>query len=114
MNRKHSQAALIRMLESGIREIGDLDSKRFYIVVRDVKATGSPITKLQAFVVVRFLPAGGPFCCGEPSCYSKAFRDSGSEELGDFVRRKMSLQHEVSVELKVIVEFYDGIQFSQH
>lgn len=109
---KQSHGALVRLLESGIREIGDLRSDRFFIIVRVVVVSGSPPTKLLASVLVRFLPAGAPFCCGEPSCYSAVFRDDGAKELGDYMRRKMNLQHTVSVALNVAAEDYDDISFS--
>ena len=112
MPSKHSKSELIRLIESGIREVGDLDSNRFYIIARDVVVSGSPPTSVQASVLVRFLPDGAPFCCGEPSCYSRVFRDAGMIELGDFLRRKMNLRHEISVELGVSVEYFEDIVFT--
>ena len=112
MATKQSQAELVRLLESGIREVGGLDRRRFFIIVHNVIATGSPPERLVASVLVRFLPDGAPYCCGEPSCYSRAFRDDGIAELGDFLQRKMNLRQTVSVELKVRTEYYDGISFS--
>ncbi len=114
MTNKHSQAALIRLLESGIREVGDLDKDRFFIIVQNVVASGSPPDKIIASVSVRFLPGGAPYCCGEPGCYSRVFRDDGLEELGDFVRREMNLKQTVSVELNVYTKYYNGIRFSAH
>ncbi len=114
MPSKHSHAALIRMVEAGIREVGDLPSNRFYILVRDVKVSGSPPTSMQVSVLVRFLPSGSPYCCGEPGCYSSVFRTEGIEELGDYLRRKMNLKHSVTVELKPSVEYYDDIAFTAH
>ena len=103
---------MIRMLEAGIRDVGDVDPNRFCVIVRDVVVSGSPPTKLRASVLVRFLPAGEPFCCGEPACYSPVFSDEGAVELGDELRRSMKLQHTVSVDLCVDVEYYDGISFT--
>lgn len=114
MATKQSQATLIRLLESGLREVGDLDKGRFFIIVQNVVASGSPPDSLVASVSVRFLPGGAPYCCGEPSCYSRVFRDDGIADLGDFMRRKMNLRQTVSVELKVHAEYYDGISFSAH
>ena len=114
MATKHSQAELIRLLESGIREVGDLDTRRFFIIVSNVVASGSPPHSLVASVLIRFLPDGAPYCCGEPGCYSRVFRDDGLADLGDFLRRKMNLTQSVSVELKVRTEYYDGISFSAH
>lgn len=114
MSSKHSQAELIRIVESGIREVGDLDPRRFFILVRNVIASGSPPDQLKASVLVRFLPAGAPYCCGEPSCYSPVFGHNGMVELGDYVRREMHLRQTVAVELNTSVEYYDGIVFSAH
>ena len=112
MNTKQSQAELTRLLDSGIRDVGDLSKDRFFILVQNVIASGSPPDQIRASVSVRFLPAGAPYCCGEPSCYSGVFRAGGAEELGDYIRRKMNLRHTVSVELDVRAEYYDGIVFS--
>ena len=114
MATKQSQAELIRLLETGIREVGDLEPNRFFIMVRNVVATGSPPSLLRASVLLRFLPGGEPYCCSEPGCYSSVFRDTGIDELGDYMRRKMSLHHAVSVDLHLDVEYYDDISFSSH
>jgi hypothetical protein len=112
MTTKRSKAALIRLVENGIRDVGDIPSDKFYVLVRDVDTTGSPPTRVVASVMVRFLPSGAPYCCGEPGCYSRVFREDGAEELGDFLRRKMNLRHMVTVELNVSVEYFDGIEFA--
>ena len=112
MPSKQSQAELIRLLESGIREVGDLDKRRFFIIVSNVIASGSPPERIVASVLVRFLPDGAPYCCGEPGCYSQVFRDSGMATLGELLQRKMNLRQPVSVELKVRPEYHDGISFS--
>lgn len=114
MATKKSQATLVRLLESGLREVGDLDKARFFVIVQNVVASGSPPDRIVASVMVRFLPGGAPYCCGEPSCYSRVFRSDGMAELGDFLRRKMNLRQTVAVELKVRSEYYDGISFSAH
>ena len=114
MSKKHSQAELIRLLESGIREVGDLPKERFHVMVRAVKQSGSPPSRLVAAVVVHFLDDGKPFCCGEPACYSYVFRDAGLAELGDYVRRQMRLLQNVTVELKVDVQYFEGIEFTAH
>lgn len=112
MPSKQSQAELIRLLESGIREVGDLDSQQFFIIVSNVLVTGAPPENISASVSVRFLPDGAPYCCGEPGCYSRVFRENGLAELGDFMRRKMNLRQPVSVELNVHPIYFEGITFS--
>lgn len=114
MKTKQSRAALIRLLETAIRDVGDIDSQKLYVLVRDVEASGSPPTRIVASLLVRFVPSGAPFCCGEPACYLRVFREDGAEELGDYVRRKMNLRHQVTVELEVSVEYFDGIEFAAH
>ena len=111
MSTKQSQAELIRLLESGIREVGNLDPTRFFIIVRHVEVSGKPPNKLIGWVLVRFLPTGAPWCCGEPLCYSRVFGDSG--ELADHIGRKMNLDQEMSVELKIATEYYEGIRFTK-
>ena len=114
MSSKHSQAELTRIIESGIRDVGDLDPRRFFVLVRNVIASGSPPDKLRAAVLVRFLRAGAPYCCGEPVCYSGVFGSDGMVELGDYARRKMNLLQPVEVELNTSVEYYEGIVFTAH
>lgn len=112
MATKQSKAELTRLLENGIREVGDIPRDRFYIVVRDVVARGAPPSELIASVLVRFLPSGAPYCCGEPSCYSHAFRDDGATALGDYMRRKLNLRHTVTVQLNVTAEYFNEIRFT--
>ena len=114
MSTKQSQAELIRLLETGIREVGNLDPSRFFIIVRSVTAAGSPPHSLRASVLLRFLPGGEPYCCGEPGCYSSVFCDDGVDELGEHIRRKMNLRQTVAVDLHVDAEYYDNISFSSH
>lgn len=111
---KRSKAELIRLLELAIRDVGDLDSNRFYLLVRDVVATGSPPQKIVAYAMLRFLPGGQPFCCGEPACYSRAFREEGLEDLAEFVARQMNIEDEIEVELKTAVEYFPDIEFANH
>jgi len=112
MATKQSKAALIRLVENAIRDVGDLPRNKFYVLVRDLDVSGSPPTHVVASVLVRFLPSGAPFCCGEPGCYSPVFCESGAEELGDYLRRKMNLRHTVTVALRSDVEYFDGIEFT--
>ena len=112
MATKQSKAELIRLLEDGIREVGDIPRDRFYIIVRDVVVQGVPPTEVIASVLVRFLPSGAPYCCGEPSCYSRVFREGGASAVGDYVRRKLDLRHTLVVRLNVTAEYFDDIRFT--
>ena len=114
MSNKKSKAELIRLLESGIREVGNVDARRFYVLVKDVITTGSPPERMEVYVVLRFLPGGAPYCCGEPLCYSRVFSEDGMEELGDWLARQMGLKQEIAVELKVGAEYYPDIEFKAH
>jgi len=82
------------------------------VLVRDIDVTGSPPNHIVASVLVRFLPSGTPFCCAEPVCYSRIFCDSGAEELGDYLRRKMNLRRTITVELRCAVEYFHDIEFT--
>jgi hypothetical protein len=112
MATKQSKAALIPLVENGIRDVGDLPPNKFYVLVRDIDVSGSPPNKIVASVLVRFLPSGVPFCCDEPGCYSRVFCDSGADELGDYLRRKMNLRQTVTVELRCAVEYFDNFEFT--
>ena len=112
MSTKQSKAALIRLIETGIRDVGDIPEDRLYVLVSDIDVSGSPPKEITAYVSVRFLPSGEPFCCGQPGCCSEVLRDSRSQELEEYLRRKMNLRHTVNVKLRCTVEYYDGIQFT--
>lgn len=112
MATKHSKAVLVRLIEDAIRDVGDVSRKKVYVLVREIEVSGSPPIHIIASVLIRFLPTGAPFCCGEPGCYSRVFCDSCSEELGDYVRRRMNLRHTVRVTLHFDVEYFDGIEFT--
>ena len=79
--------------------------------MRHVDAKGQPPESIVAHVLVRFLVAGSPFCCGEPSCHSRAFTDTGEVEIGKYLARKMNLSQEVSVRLETAVEYSEGVEF---
>lgn len=110
MATKQSRAALIRLVETGLRDVGSISSDKFFVLVRDINVSGSPPSHIVAAVLVRFLPAGAPFCCGEPGCYSRVFIET--EELGDYLRRRMNFRHSVRIELNCTVEYFDGIEFT--
>ena len=74
---------------------------------------GSPPTHVAASVLVGFLPSGAPFCCGEPGCYSHVFCESGAEDLGDYLRRKMNLRHTVTSRFNATLSTSTGSN-SQH
>ncbi len=112
MATKHSKAEIIRLVESAIDDVGG--TPKLNIMVRDVLVSGSPPERITAFVIVRFLESAGPFCCGEPGCYSKAFSSSGEIEMVEFLQRKMNLRHDISLTLKTEVDYAPGVKFTQH
>ncbi len=103
---------MIRLVETGIREVGNIPSNELYVLVRDIGVRGSPPREIVASVLVWFLPAGEPFCCGEPGCYSRVFSGTGAQELGDYLQRKMNLRHTVNVRLQCSVEYLGVIEFT--
>jgi len=84
MTSKRSKAEIIRLVEAAIEDVGG--TPKLNVMVRDVKVSGSPPEKIIAKVIVRFLKDAGPYCCGEPTCYSNAFTTNGEIEIGDFLR----------------------------
>ena len=112
MATKRSASELRQLLANAIDVVGDIPRDRLHVNVRDVEAHGRPPEHLTASVLVRFLPTGSPFCCGEPACYSRVFDEHVWEELGDQLRRDMGLKQRVTVQLDVEVEYYDGIVFT--
>jgi len=111
MPTKHSKAELIRLLEAGIREEGNLDPAHFFVLVRDVIASGSPPEKIIGYVVLRFLPAGSPFCCGEPLCHLNLLGSEGQGRLGEWLQREMGITQCIDVELKIKPEYGSGVEF---
>ena len=112
MRNKQSTAALARLLECAIESVGDIPRDRLYVSVREVEACGRPLHLVTASVLVRFLPMGAPFCCGEPVCYSRIFSEETWDELGDQIRREMGLRQRVNVRLDIAVEYFEGIEFT--
>jgi len=110
MNRK-SKAELIQLVKSGVEAIGSVP--KLDIEVVDVIATGDLLSSFEIFLTVRFIQSNGPFCCGEPGCYSKLFWNRGEDQLGQFLKREIGLAGEVSISIKSDVEYYDGIKFEK-
>jgi hypothetical protein len=111
MTTKRGEAALVRMIEEGVAELGQLPTQRFSFLVTSAEAVGSPPRLVRASATLFFLKSGGPFCCGEPGCYSELFIRPG-EVLGDYLRTRMSLRQSVGVELKVTTVYDKGIVFA--
>jgi hypothetical protein len=114
MKTKQAKAALIRLIEDGIAQIANLPPEEISVLVRDVEARGSPPKEITIYMSVFFLPAGSPFCCGEPDCHSSFFLEKGRKELGEYLRKKMHLRHEVVVDYRVGVEYAKGVEFEAY
>jgi hypothetical protein len=111
MNSKQTEAALVRLVEEGFAQVGQLPPHRFSLLVSGIEATGVPPTHLKVFATLFFLKGGEPFCCGVPGCYSTMFWAS-DDRLGEFLRSPLHLQHEVTVEIQTSTVYYEGLRFT--
>lgn len=64
---------LRQIIESAVTEVAGLPRDGLSFVVNRVHAIGHPPTCLQVWVTLHFLPAGSPFCWGEPGCHLGRF-----------------------------------------
>ena len=108
----NSRSKYTRVVEEAIRDTANLPPGKFYVLVRGVRAVGSPPSHLAADVLIRFLPDGAPFCCGEPGCYSRVFQEGGTEELAESVRRRLKLRQPLTIRLNCDVQYFEGIEFT--
>ena len=73
-----------------------------------------PPVLIRAWATLHFLPAGSPFCCGEPGCHLGLEGDRLAE-IEDQLGREMGLRQPVSLDLhdRVQVDYHDGILFDR-
>lgn len=107
-----SRRELKRLVEAAVTEICGLPRPGLWFCVDEVKSSGSPPERLRIWATLHFLPAGSPFCCGEPGCHLGLFGEREAE-VGDHVRRAMGLQQPVVVEFgdRLGVQYHPGVEF---
>ena len=110
---KRSEHELRRLTEDAVNRECDLGAKGLWFCVEQVEAQGHPVERLKVWATLHFLPAGSPFCCGEPECHLGLTRRR--EAINDRVRRAMELRQPVTVEFgwRVAVRYHEGVRFNK-
>jgi hypothetical protein len=112
MKVKRSQAELRRLVETAVAEACGLPRPGLWFGVDAVEASGQPPERLRVWATLHFLPAGSPFCCGEPGCHLALFGERLAM-VGEHVRRAMGLRQAAAVEFgdRVGVQYHPGVEF---
>ena len=113
MASKQSTAELVRLVGAAVADECGLPRPGLWLCVDDVRAAGRPPARLRAWATLHFLPAGSPFCCGEPGCHLPLWPDRLAA-VGDRVRRAMGLRQPVAVEFPdwIDVRYHAGVRFA--
>jgi hypothetical protein len=109
---KRSECELKRIVEAAVAKICHLPRPGLWFCVDKVELSGHPPSHLKVWATLHFLPAGSPFCCGEPGCHLGLFGDRLAE-VEDHVRREFGLQHSVEVDFgdRIAAQYHSGIRF---
>jgi hypothetical protein len=109
---KRSEAELRRLVADAVAEACGLPLPGLWLSVDAVQASGHPPDLLRVWSTLHFLPAGSPFCCGEPGCHLGLFGDRLAA-VGDHVCRAMGLRQPVAVEFgdRIGVRYHPGVEF---
>lgn len=79
---------LRRAIERAVSEACNLHPSRLWFGIDEVEITGRPAERIEVWATLRFLPSGGPFCCGEPGCHLALSIDR-LREIEELVRAEM-------------------------
>src|SRR5262245_23506690 len=109
---KRSKHEIKRLVESAVGEACRLPRPGLWFCVDDVEVSGSPPERIKVWATLHFLPAGSPFCCGEPICHLGNWGERGAE-IGDRVRRAMGLRQVVTVDIgdRIAANYHAGVEF---
>lgn len=112
MGEKRFQAELRRLVGTAVAEVCGLPRPGLWFCIDHVRVAGHPPERLQVWATLHFLPAGSPFCCGEPGCHLWLFGDRLAA-VGDHVRRALGLRQPVLVEFgdRIGVQYHAGVGF---
>lgn len=110
---KRSNHELTRLVEEAVRDEWDLEGRGLQLIVSRVEPSGRPPERLKIWATLHFLPAGSPFCCGEPGCHLTLYGE-GLDRVADRVRRAMGLRQPVSVDFgdRIEARYHDGVEFT--
>ena len=103
---------LSRLIEQIVTDDRDLSRRGLWFGVDTVEVKGHPPERVLVWATLHFLPAGSPFCCGEPGCHLGNL----SELVSDRVRLALGLTQPVAVEFgdRIGVNYHEGVKFKVH
>ncbi|WZO97889.1 hypothetical protein EP7_004941 [Isosphaeraceae bacterium EP7] len=111
MPEKRSQHEFKRLVELAVADTCNLPRPGLWFCSDEVEAIGRPLDRLKVRATLHFLPAGSPFCCGEPGCHL-GFGEL-SEGIGDHIRRAMRLRQALTVDFGQIgVNVHPGVRLT--
>ncbi|HVW02020.1 MAG TPA: hypothetical protein VHB77_16825 [Planctomycetaceae bacterium] len=111
MPSKRSQHELKRLIEQAAATVWRLPRPGLWFCVDEVEAHGHPPDSLEVWATLHFLPAGSPFCCGEPMCHLGLGEEICSQ-IGDEVRRMMGLRHQIGLTFAgLAANYHPGVEF---
>jgi hypothetical protein len=112
MATRRSRHELRRLVEEAVAEVCGLPRPGLWFCVDEIEPSGWPPERLRVWATLHFLPAGSPFCCGEPGCHLGLFGERETQ-VGDHVRRAMGLEQPVRVEFadRIGVRYHPGVGF---
>ena len=113
MNSNKPTARAVRSaVEHAVTEVCGLASRGLSFRVQRVRLVGCPITRIEVWATLHFLPSGSPFCCGEPGCHLWLFEDR-LVQVSEYVRRRLRLKQPVAVVFgdRIDVLYADGVEF---
>jgi hypothetical protein len=114
-NLKRSEHELKRLLEEAIEDEFGLSKRGLWFCIDRVEAQGRPIGGIKVWATLHFLPAGSPFCCGEPGCHLPQWDEERLSRLSDRMRHAMKLTQGVRVGFgeQIRVNYHDGVVFTR-
>ena len=109
---KRSEHELKRLIEEAVSTRCRLADRGLWFCIDRVEANGRPPERLKAWATLHFLPAGSPFCCGEPECHLGLIERI--DDVNDHVRRAMNLRQPVIVDFgdRIAVNYHAEVRFS--
>ena len=112
MSAKRSQHELSRLVESAVADTCRLPRLGLWFCVDVVEASGRIPHQFEVRATLHFLPAGSPFCCGEPGCHLGLCDEDRVAEVGEHIRRAMHLRQTVMVKFRrITVNYHPGVDF---
>jgi len=108
---KRSKDELKRLVEDAVNTVC-APGEGLWFCVDEVEVHGSPPDRFDVWATLHFLPAGSPFCCGEPGCHLSLFGER-LRDVADHVRRAMNLTQSLEIDFhdRIATQYHDGVEF---